>query len=90
MDQATSLRDEFRESEMSFSISPNSGGRVYLIASGKGGVGKSLLSVNMAYTWGSADPPVLLTDADSHGSHLAMVIGNNPSKRLGNGVCGRE
>ena len=90
MDQATSLRDEFRESEMSFSISPNSGGRVYLIASGKGGVGKSLLSVNMAYTLGSADSPVLLIDADSHGSHLDMMIGSNPSKRLDDVVYGRE
>lgn len=90
MDQATSLRDEFREHDMDVSVSPGSGGTVYLITSGKGGVGKSILSVNLAYALGSPDHPVLLIDADSHGSHLELMIGSNPSKNLDDVVSGNE
>ncbi len=45
------------------------------IASGKGGVGKSLLSANLAIALGQADKKVLLVDMDLGASNLHLVIG---------------
>lgn len=45
------------------------------IASGKGGVGKSLLSANLAIALGQAGKRVLLADLDLGASNLHLVIG---------------
>lgn len=48
------------------------------VASGKGGVGKSLLSANLAIALGQAGKKVVLTDLDLGASNLHLVIGQHP------------
>ena len=45
------------------------------IASGKGGVGKSLLSANLAIALGQAGKNVLIADLDLGASNLHLVLG---------------
>ncbi len=55
------------------------------IASGKGGVGKSLLSANLAIALGQMGNSVVLVDMDLGASNLHLVIGQHPGKAsLGN------
>ena len=48
------------------------------IASGKGGVGKSLLSANLAIALGQQGKRVVLVDLDLGASNLHLVIGQHP------------
>lgn len=48
------------------------------IASGKGGVGKSLLSANLAIALGQQGKKVVLVDLDLGASNLHLVIGQKP------------
>lgn len=50
------------------------------IASGKGGVGKSLLSANLAIALGNAGKKVILADLDLGASNLHLVIGQQAPK----------
>ena len=60
------------------------------IASGKGGVGKSLLSANLAIALGQADKKVILADLDLGASNLHLVIGHQaPKCGLGNYLTGQ-
>lgn len=47
------------------------------IASGKGGVGKSLLSANLAIALGQAEKKVVLADLDLGASNLHLALGHN-------------
>ena len=59
------------------------------IASGKGGVGKSLLSANLAISLGKAGKKVLLVDLDLGASNLHLVIGQQaPKKGIGTFLTG--
>ena len=51
------------------------------VASGKGGVGKSLLSANLAITLGQAGKKVILADLDLGASNLHLVIGQFSTKK---------
>lgn len=55
------------------------------VASGKGGVGKSLLAANLAIALGQADKKVLLADLDLGASNLHLVLGV-PSPKTGIGT----
>lgn len=55
------------------------------VASGKGGVGKSLLSANLAVALGKAGKKVVLADLDLGASNLHLAIGQN-SPKLGIGT----
>ncbi len=60
------------------------------VASGKGGVGKSLLSANLAITLGQAGKKVILVDLDLGASNLHLVIGqNSPKTGLGTYLTGQ-
>lgn len=48
------------------------------VASGKGGVGKSLLAANLAIALGQAGKKVVLVDLDLGASNLHLVIGQRP------------
>lgn len=50
------------------------------VASGKGGVGKSLLSANLAVALGKAGKKVVLADLDLGASNLHLVIGQQSPK----------
>jgi flagellar biosynthesis protein FlhG len=55
------------------------------VASGKGGVGKSLLSANLAIALGQAGKKVVLADLDLGASNLHLALGQhvNPAASLG-------
>ncbi len=59
------------------------------VASGKGGVGKSLLSANLAVTLGKAGKDVILADLDLGASNLHLAIGlQAPKTGLGTFLSG--
>ncbi|MDC7239887.1 MAG: P-loop NTPase, partial [Spirochaetales bacterium] len=53
--------------------------QVIAVASGKGGVGKSLLASNLAIALAENNKDVILADLDLGGSNLHLVIGQKPS-----------
>lgn len=60
------------------------------VASGKGGVGKSLLSANLAISLGKTGKRVILADLDLGASNLHLVIGQQaPKKGLGTFLSGQ-
>ncbi len=60
------------------------------VASGKGGVGKSLLSANLAIALGQAGKRVLLVDLDLGASNLHLVIGeSSPKTGIGTFLTGQ-
>ena len=60
------------------------------VASGKGGVGKSLLSANLAISLGKAGKKVVLADLDLGASNLHLVIGQQaPKQGLGTFLTGQ-
>lgn len=61
------------------------------VASGKGGVGKSLLSANLAITLGQAEKKVILADLDLGASNLHLVIGqSSPKAGIGTYLTGEN
>lgn len=58
------------------------------VASGKGGVGKSLLSANLAVALGQAGKKVILADLDLGASNLHLAIGANPKTGIGTFLTG--
>lgn len=61
------------------------------VASGKGGVGKSLLSANLAITLGQAGKKVILADLDLGASNLHLVIGqSSPKAGIGTFLTGEN
>ncbi len=68
------LRGGKAEREIPFA-SPSSLTRVYAIASGKGGVGKSSVTVNLAVALAAAGQKVGLLDADIYGHSVPRMLG---------------
>jgi len=63
--------------------------QVIPVASGKGGVGKSLLSANLAIALGQAGKRVLLADLDLGASNLHLVLGvQAPRAGIGTFIAG--
>ncbi|MDR2481662.1 MAG: P-loop NTPase [Spirochaetaceae bacterium] len=58
--------------------------RIIPIASGKGGVGKSLIAANLAVAFAQSNKRIILADLDLGASNLHLVIGHRkPGKSLG-------
>lgn len=55
-----------------------------MVTSGKGGVGKSTIAVNLAYGLALAGKKVGLLDADLHGPSVAKMTGSEGAKASGN------
>ncbi|MCR4714209.1 MAG: P-loop NTPase [Treponemataceae bacterium] len=61
------------------------------VASGKGGVGKSLFSANLAIALGRAGKKVILADLDLGASNLHLVIGQqSPKVGIGTYIAGKS
>ena len=61
------------------------------IASGKGGVGKSLLSANLAVALGKAGKKVVIADLDLGASNLHLVLGQQaPKAGIGTYLSGQS
>src|SRR6201987_1971539 len=68
------LRGDAREPVIPFA-QPNSLTRVYAVASGKGGVGKSTVTVNLAAAMAARGLSVGVLDADIHGHSIPRLMG---------------
>jgi ATP-binding protein involved in chromosome partitioning len=69
------LRGDAREPVIPFA-QPSSLTRVYAVASGKGGVGKSTVTVNLAATMAARGLSVGVLDADIHGHSIPRMMGS--------------
>ena len=70
----TQLRGDAREPVIPFA-QPSSLTRVYAVASGKGGVGKSTVTVNLAAAMAARGLSVGVLDADIHGHSIPRMMG---------------
>nr|BFE63551.1 P-loop NTPase [Dactylosporangium thailandense] len=73
-DLQTSLRGNVQEPVIPFS-QPGSRTRVYAVASGKGGVGKSSVTVNLAAALAARGLSVGVVDADIYGHSVPRMLG---------------
>lgn len=82
-DQRRELRDSLRggktEREVPFA-QPGSLTRVYCVASGKGGVGKSSVTVNIAAAMAADGLKVGVVDADIYGHSVPRMLGTGDSR----------
>lgn len=65
-------------------------GHIIAIASGKGGVGKSTVAVNLAIALAKAGYKVGLTDADVYGPSVPMMTGTEEYKPLVDDSSGKQ
>lgn len=93
-DQAAGLRrlaDEVRQDIRSAlaSRARRTGLRLLAVASGKGGVGKTNLAVNLALAFAEQGQPVLLVDADLGLANADLLLGLEPRCHLGHVLQGQ-
>lgn len=79
MDQAANLRSIVKDRKVTNKIINESNARIISITSGKGGVGKTSISVNMAATMSREGKKVLVIDADLGLSNVEIMLGVTPS-----------
>ncbi len=65
------------------------GPRVFAISSGKGGVGKTTLAVNLAYLFAEAGKKVLIFDGDLGLANVDILLGLIPRYHIGDVLEGR-
>jgi flagellar biosynthesis protein FlhG len=88
IDQATGLR---QFASLHARVKETRKAHVISVVSGKGGVGKSTLALNLGYCLGSLDKRVLIIDADTNLGSLDVMAGVSPNLRLDaalRGECG--
>src|SRR5437763_16608478 len=59
--------------------------KIVAIGSGKGGVGKTTVAVNLAIALSKMGQRVGLIDADVHGPHVPLMMGSSPQPVVGAG-----
>lgn len=89
-DQAKTLRDRPPLRPGSLQTDTEQATSVYSITSGKGGVGKTAVVANLAYTLGSMDKRVLILDADLGLANIDVVFGLSPSYNLNHFFSGEQ
>lgn len=74
-DQRSELRQRLGHTKANPFIAPDSLTRVFTVASGKGGVGKSSATANLAAAFASVGLSVGIIDADVHGFSIPGLLG---------------
>ncbi len=87
MDQANRLRGMIRDQT---GDSPHRSGRIIAIASGKGGVGKSIVALNLATELARRQRNVLLIDADLGMGSLEILSGSSAEWNVSHIVTGTK
>lgn len=83
MDQAQHLRELIRNSKQAKKVTrPKSDARFICVSSGKGGVGKSNITLNLSIKLASMGKKVLIVDADLGLSNIEVLLGIMPSYNL--------
>jgi len=92
MDQASDLRALVQASGPAGTVagSTSGGTRIMAIASGKGGVGKTNLSVNLGLMFAQEGKRVWLFDGDMSLANVDVVMGLRPSHTLGHVLSGQK
>ncbi|MBP8975463.1 MAG: P-loop NTPase [Bacteroidetes bacterium] len=86
-DQATRLRElVYRSTQSTQYVKP----KMIAIASGKGGVGKSIISLNLSLAFAEAGKRVLLVDADHNLGNLATLLGVVPKYSIADVLRGER
>ena len=73
--QRTALTERLRGAKRAMPFGPDSLTRVYAVTSGKGGVGKSTVTANLAVALAQQGLSVGLVDADVHGFSIPGLLG---------------
>lgn len=83
-DQAEKLRQMARSPNPPGQVmkKPNTEARIIAVTSGKGGVGKTNLSVNLALAFAELGQKVLVIDADLGLANIEFLLGYSPAKNL--------
>lgn len=81
-DQAKTLRDLSSAENNAYAADGSQATNVYAITSGKGGVGKTAVVANLAYTLASMGKRVLILDADLGLANIDVVFGLSPLYNL--------
>ena len=92
MDQAVALR-EIRRKEVFPIIKQkkyNGSIRVISVTSGKGGVGKTNITANLAYILSRMGKRILLLDADAGLANIDVILGITPKYNLYHVLCGEK
>ncbi len=91
-DQASNLRALVQSAEPAASVagSTSSGTRILAIASGKGGVGKTNLSVNLGLALAQGGQRIWLLDGDMSLANVDVVMGLRPPYTLGHVLSGQK
>lgn len=79
MDQASNLREIVKEREVTGKEKTGLTARIITVTSGKGGVGKTSLTVNIAASIARQGKKVLVIDADLGLSNVEIMLGVTPS-----------
>jgi flagellar biosynthesis protein FlhG len=77
------------QSQSNENYAPRKGGVIFAVTSGKGGVGKTSLSVNMATEFASRGYRTIIVDADLGLANTHIVAGVRPEKTLSDYLTGR-
>ncbi len=78
MDQATRLRSIIKQNQ----VAPAHAARVITVTSGKGGVGKSNVSINLAVKFKKMGQRVIIFDADFGLANIEVMFGTVPKNNL--------
>ena len=82
MDQAERLRNRIRENERAATKQLLSNARVITVTSGKGGVGKTSLSVNLALQIQRLGKKVVIIDADFGLANIEVMLAIHPQYNI--------
>ena len=87
-DQASALRQIVQNIKKQRTRAPGEGARILCVTSGKGGVGKTSFTVNLAISLAKKGLRVLIVDADFGLSNVDVVMGVTPQYDLSHVVRG--